>query len=169
MRAKPLILGAVFLAAIAACGSPADEAQPDRPDTVSTVDLRPRTDDAGPEEPAPAAAGPALRAELEARADTDVTGTVSLSPAGGGTTVSVQIHGANSGLPYVAELVHGSCATPGTVIAEIGRITAGEQGDGEFHEVVDRDLVGSDGSARAVRVRGAGDPNAIVACGNLGP
>jgi hypothetical protein len=83
--------------------------------------------------------------------------------------VSVAIHGANSGLPYVAELVAGSCASPGAVIAEIGRITAGEQGDGDFQEVVDGDLLGDEGSSRAVQVRGAGDPTAIVACGNLAP
>ena len=179
MRAKSLILGnqpgaipvvcAVCLAAVVACGSPADEERPEGADTTAAVDMVPRTADADSEPDTAPTTGSGLRAELEALADTDVTGTVSLTPGAGGTTVSVQIHGANSGLPYVAEIVSGSCTNPGAVLEEIGRITAGEQGDGEFHEVVDRDLVGTDRSARAVRVRGAGDPTAIVACGNLAP
>ncbi|HJR53307.1 MAG TPA: hypothetical protein VJ982_06285 [Gemmatimonadota bacterium] len=111
----------------------------------------------------------ALRAELEARGGTDVIGTVSLTPGAGGTTVAVEIHGANSGLPYVAEIVAGSCASAGPVIAQLGEITAGEEGDGDFQRVVDRALLGPDRPDRAVRVRGAGDAAAIVACGDLGP
>ena len=112
---------------------------------------------------------PVLRAELEARGGTDVIGSVALTPGAAGTTVAVEIHGANSGLPYVAEIVEGSCAGSGPVIAQLGEITAGEEGDGDFQRVVDRELLGADRSQRAVRVRGAGDPTAIVACGDLGP
>ncbi len=112
---------------------------------------------------------PALRAELEARGGTDVVGSVSLTPGAAGTTVAVEIHGANSGLPYVAEIVEGSCASAGPVIAQLGEITAGEEGDGDFQRVVDHALLGPDRPQRAVRVRGAGDPAAIVACGDLGP
>ena len=85
---------------------------------------------------------PPMRAELEARGGTDVIGTVSLTPGPGGTTVSVEIHGANSGLPYVAEIVEGSCASEGAVIARLGEITAGEEGDGDFQRVVDHATLG---------------------------
>jgi hypothetical protein len=54
------------------------------------------------------------------------------------------------------------------VIAELGRVTAGETGDGEFREVLDPTLLRSEEANRAVRVRGAGDSTAIVACGDLG-
>jgi hypothetical protein len=117
----------------------------------------------------PASESPALRADLEARGGTDVIGTVSLVPGAAGTTVTVEIHGANSGLPYVAEIVDGSCASPGAVIAELGEITAGEEGDGDFRGVVDGALLAPERPDRAVRVRGASDPAAIVACGDLGP
>jgi hypothetical protein len=112
---------------------------------------------------------PVMRAELEARGGTDVIGTVTLTPGAAGTTVSVEIHGANSGLPYVAEIVEGSCTGSGPVIAQLGEITAGEEGDGDFQRVLDRELLGADRPHRAVRVRGAGDPAAVVACGDLGP
>ena len=110
-----------------------------------------------------------LSAELEARGGTDVIGSVRLTPGAGGTTVHVEIHGANSGLPYVAEIVEGTCASSGPVITQLGEITAGEEGDGDFQRVVDRALLGPDRPHRAVRVRGASDPTAIVACGDLGP
>ena len=117
---------------------------------------------------ASASEGPVMRAELEAQGGTDVIGSVALTPGAGGTTVSVEIHGANSGLPYVAEIVEGSCASAGPVIARLGEITAGEEGDGDFQRVVDSALLGRDRPHRAVRVRGAGDAGAIVACGDLG-
>lgn len=160
---------AAWLIAVVACGTEPDETRRDGSDSVAAVDIDSRSTEAAPDTSGDAPTRRVLRAELEARADTDVTGSVRLSPASGGTSVSVTIHGANSGLPYVAELIGGSCASPGSVIAEIGRITAGDQGDGEFREVVDGDLLGDEGSTRAVRVRGAGDPTAIVACGNLAP
>lgn len=112
---------------------------------------------------------PVMRAELEARGGTDVIGSVTLTQGAGGTTVSVEIHGANSGLPYVAEIVEGTCASSGPVITQLGEITAGEEGDGDFQRVLDRALLGPERPHRAVRVRGAGDPTAIVACGDLGP
>jgi hypothetical protein len=72
-------------------------------------------------------------------------------------------------LPYVAELVGGSCLSPTEVIAVLGQVTAGEAGDGEVREVLGAELLDTGGASRIVRVRGAGDRAAIVACGNLGP
>ena len=133
MRVKSLILGdqpgvipavcAACLAAVVACGSPADEERLEEADTTAAVDMVPRAADVDSEPDTAATTVSGLRAELEALAGTDVTGTVSLTPGAGGTTVSVQIHGANSGLPYVAEIVSGSCTSPGAVLEEIGRIT----------------------------------------------
>jgi hypothetical protein len=154
------------------CGTPEEDAEEDglRSDRVPAAEM---TDETPSEEPDTAAdpsspTGRVMEAELEALGGTDVVGTVSLSPGAEGTTVAVEIHGANSGLPYVAELVSGSCVSPGAVIAELGRVTAGETGDGEFREVLDPSLLGSERANRFVRVRGAGDSTAIVACGNLG-
>jgi hypothetical protein len=154
------------------CGSPDEDAEGTRLRT-DPIPASEMADGAPSGEPAAdadasAATGRVMRAELEALGGTDVVGTVSLSPGPGGTTVAVEIHGANSGLPYVAELVVGSCQSPGAVIAELGRVTAGETGDGEFREVLDPTLLQSERASRAVQVRGAGDSTAIVACGNLG-
>ena len=153
------------------CGSPDEDAEGTRLRT-DPIPASEMAADAPSGEPAEAdtsaATGRVMRAELEALGGTDVVGTVSLSPGPGGTAVTVEIHGANSGLPYVAELVVGSCQSPGAVIAELGRVTAGETGDGEFREVLDPSLLGSERANRFVRVRGAGDSTAIVACGNLG-
>jgi hypothetical protein len=153
------------------CGTPEEDAEENglRSDPVPAAEMADET----PSEPDTAAdpsspTGRVMRAELEALAGTDVVGTVSLTPGPDGTTVAVEIHGANSGLPYVAELVSGSCLSPGAVIAELGRVTAGETGDGEFREVLDPALLRSEQADRFVRVRGAGDSSAIVACGNLG-
>jgi hypothetical protein len=153
------------------CGSPDEDAGTRlRTDPIPASEM---SEEAPSGEPAAgpdtsAATGSAMRAELEALGGTDVVGAVSLSPGPEGTTVAVEIHGANSGLPYVAELVVGSCQSPGAVIAELGRVTAGETGDGEFREVLDPTLLQSERASRAVQVRGAGDSTAIVACGNLG-
>ena len=161
---------ALCLAALACeAGSDEDEEGPD-PATGFTTDApgvpeslaEPAASDSVP-------GSPVLRAELEARGGTDVIGSVTLTPGAAGTTVSVEIHGANSGLPYVAEIVEGSCVGSGPVIAQLGEITAGEEGDGDFQRVVARELLGADRPHRAVRVRGAGDPTAVVACGDLGP
>jgi hypothetical protein len=161
---------AIALATMGGCGT-SDEA-PERTgfvtDSVTATDFAGAPSEAHGPAMDPTSDEPVLRAELEARGGTDVVGSVSLTPRSGGTTVSVVIHGANSGLPYVAELIGGSCASPGAVIAALGEITAGEAGDGEFHRVVDTSLLRADQANRAVRVRGAGDPTAIVACGNLG-
>ncbi len=165
--------GALFFAAALACeaGSDDPDESPDSatgftagapgvPDSLAS----PAASDSNPEP-----GGSYMRADLEARGGTDVVGVVSLTPGAAGTTVAVEIHGANSGLPYVAEIVEGSCASAGPVIAQLGEMTAGEEGDGDFRRVVDRSLLGLDRPQRAVRVRGAGDPAAIVACGDLGP
>lgn len=153
------------------CGSPGDDPEGARlrtdPMPASEVAEETPSEELAPS-PDTTATGVAMRAELEALGGTDVVGTVSLSPGPEGTTVAVEIHGANSGLPYVAELVVGSCQSPGAVIAELGRVTAGETGDGEFREVLDPALLQSQRASRAVQIRGAGDSTAIVACGNLG-
>jgi hypothetical protein len=154
------------------CGTPEDEAEGNglRSDPVPAAEMADETRSEEPDTTVDPSlpTGRVMRAELEALGGTDVVGTVSLTPGPDGTTVAVEIHGANSGLPYVAELVSGSCLSPGAVIAELGRVTAGETGDGEFREVLDPTLLRSEEANRAVRVRGAGDSNAIVACGNLG-
>ena len=162
------------LAAVLACEADSGETDGGGPDAANgfTADAPGVPESlAGSATPdsAPESATVAMRAELEARGGTDVIGTVILTPGAAGTTVSVEIHGANSGLPYVAEIVEGTCASSGAVIAELGSITAGEEGDGDFRRVVDRALLGPERPHRAVRVRGAGDPTAIVACGDLGP
>ena len=165
---------ALCLAATLACEADSDEAEGEGPDPATgfTADAPGVPESlAGPtaSDSASESGPPVMHAELEARGGTDVIGSVSLSPGAGGTTVSVEIHGANSGLPYVAEIVEGTCASSGSVIAQLGEITAGEEGDGDFQRVVDRALLGPERPQRAVRVRGAGDPTAIVACGDLGP
>ena len=166
--------GALCVAAAVACEADSGEVDGDGPEPATgfTADAPGVPESlAGPAASDSAAEpeSPVLRAELEARGGTDVIGSVSLTPGAGGTTVWVEIHGANSGLPYVAEIVEGTCASSGPVIAQLGEITAGEEGDGDFQRVVDRALLGPDRPHRAVRVRGAGDPTAIVACGDLGP
>lgn len=163
---------ALFLGAALACQADSDEVDGEGPDPATgfTADAPGVPESlAEPVDSVAETTFPVMRAELEARGGTDVIGSVSLTPGAGGTTVSVEIHGANSGLPYVAELVEGSCASSGPVIAQLGEITAGEEGDGDFQRVVDHALLGPDRPLRAVRVRGAGDPTAIVACGDLGP
>ncbi len=163
---------ALCLATALACEAGSDEADgpeaadgftADAPGVPESLAERTAADSASASE------SPAMRAELEASGGTDVIGTVSLTQGAAGTTVAVEIHGANSGLPYVAEIVEGTCASPGAVITQLGEITAGEEGDGDFRRVVDRALLGPERPQRAVRVRGAGDPTAIVACGDLGP
>ncbi len=151
------------------CGRPDENAQGNGSlsDTLPAVDFATESPGDTTATTADPPIGRRVRGELEALGGTDVIGTVTLSSAEGGTAVSVEIHGANSGLPYVAELVGGSCQSPAAVIAVLGEITAGEEGDGEFHEVLDPSLLGSEQTNRAVRVRGAGDAAAIVACGNL--
>ena len=165
---------ALGLAAALACEADSDEVDGDGPDPANgfTADAPGVPESLAALTTSDSAAEsdfPVMRAELEARGGTDVIGSVILTPGTGGTTVSVEIHGANSGLPYVAEIVEGTCASSGPVIAQLGEMTAGEQGDGDFQRVVDRALLGPDRPQRSVRVRGAGDPNAIVACGDLGP
>ena len=163
---------ALCLAVALACGTGADGPSENRDAAADGFATdAPGVPDSGPSVPDPAAAPdhPALRAELEAHGGTDVVGTVVLTPGAEGTRISVEIHGANSGLPYVAEIVEGTCAGPGPVIARLGEITAGEEGDGDFQRVVERSLLGPDRPQRAVRVRGAGDASAVVACGDLGP
>lgn len=165
-------MAAISILAVGACGAPPEDAEDAAPpsDTLASVEsvaeLPATSADRGSSVPP---VGGRLRAELEAQGGTDVTGTVTLSPVAGGAAVSVEIHGANSGLPYVAELVGGSCVNPSEVIAVLGQITAGEAGDGEFREVLGAELLDTGGASRIVRVRGAGDRDAIVACGNLGP
>lgn len=160
----------VMLFVVAGCEASDEEADSGAPsDSVPTTIRAP----AAPSEPPDSAAdtssaGPVLSAELGPQAGTDVVGSASLSPGGDGTTVSVEILGANGGYPYVAELVGGSCASPAGVIATLGEITTDAEGDGEFHGVLDGTLLAADQASRAVRVRGASDPAAIVACGNLG-
>lgn len=162
---------AISLFVASACGAPDEGADVDLDagdslvSAESVADLTADTTDMIPGAPT----GASLRAELEAQGGTDVTGTVTLSPVAGGAAVAVEIHGANSGLPYVAELVGGSCTSPTDVIAVLGQMTAGDSGDGEVREVVEASLLDAGGTSRIVRVRGAGDPAAIVACGNLGP
>lgn len=154
------------------CGAPADDAEETRlrtdPIPATEMAAEAPSGEPGADADTSAATGRVMRAELEPLGGTDVVGTVSLSPGPRGITVTVEIHGANSGLPYVAELVVGSCQSSGAVIAELGRVTAGETGDGEFREVLDPTLLQSERTSRAVQVRGAGDSTAIVACGNLG-
>jgi hypothetical protein len=161
---------AVALATLVGCGNSDDALKRNGSpsDTLAATDFAGAPSEAPEPAMDPTSDGTVLRAELEARGGTDVVGSVSLTPRSGGTTVSVVIHGANSGLPYVAELIGGSCANPGAIIVALGEVTAGEEGDGEFHRVVDTGLLRADQANRAVRVRGAGDPTAIVACGNLG-
>jgi len=164
---NPWIVTFAALFAAAGCGTPDEDA----PGNGSLSDTLPAVGGSIGRlggEVDPATGRRVVRAELEALGGTDVIGSVSLTPGEGGTAVSVEIHGANSGLPYVAELVGGSCGTPAAVIAVLGEITAGEEGDGEFHQVLDPSLLGSEQPNRFVRVRGAGDRSAIVACGNLG-
>ena len=165
-------MAVISILAAGACGAPpedADDAAP-RSDILvpaeSVADLPATSADELASDPSVTGR---LRAELEAQGGTDVTGTVTLSPVAGGAAVSVEIHGANSGLPYVAELVGGSCVSPSEVIAVLGQITAGEAGDGEVRDVLGAELLDTGGVSRIVRVRGAGDRTAIVACGNLGP
>jgi len=160
---------AIALYTAASCGrSDEDQGNGSLSDTLPAADVSAEAPGGASDSTADAATGGrVMRAELEALAGTDVIGTVSLSPGEGGTAVSVEIHGANSGLPYVAELVGGSCGVPAAIIAVLGEITAGEEGDGEFHQVLDPSLLGSEQANRFVRVRGAGDATAVVACGNL--
>ena len=165
-------MAAISLLAAGACGTPPEDAGDAAPpsDTVAAADtgVEPAAISAG-EAPGTSSVEGRLKAELEAQGGTDVTGIVTLSPVAGGAAVSVEIHGANSGLPYVAELVGGSCVAPSEVIAVLGQITAGEAGDGEVREVLGAELLDTRGASRIVRVSGAGDRTAIVACGNLGP
>ncbi|HUF89073.1 MAG TPA: hypothetical protein VMR66_03740 [Gemmatimonadota bacterium] len=163
---RPGVLAAPLLVALAVGCGEAEEARDDgmtADPAVATVDFdtAPRTEPEGE-------AGPAVRAELEGLAGTDVVGSAVLTPRAGTTAVTVEIHAANSGWPYVAELIEGSCASPGGVVAVLGEMTAGESGDAEFHQTLDRSLLPPDGANRAVWVRGADDPIAVVACGNLG-
>lgn len=158
---------AVALACEAGSEEPAEGPDADTGFTAEAPGVPESPDTAAADSPA-VERGLMLRADLEARGGTDVIGTVTLTPGAGGTTVSVEIHGANSGLPYIAEIVDGSCASPGPVITQLGEITAGETGDGDFRRVVDGAVLGPDRPHRAVQVRGAGDAAAIVACGDLG-
>lgn len=160
---------AIPMFVLAACGAPPEESEEPDPDTrISSREAAESATGDDMDPPSAPRVG-ALRAELEAQGGTDVTGTVTLTPAAAGAALRVEIHGANSGLPYVAELVGGSCTSPAAVIAVLGQLTAGEAGDGRFQDVLDAELLEGGGSPRIVRVRGAGDPTAIVACGNLGP
>jgi hypothetical protein len=163
-------LAAIAILGVAACGAPPEDADDvdslaSLPDSVASAERAPSDTADGSVAPV----GRGLRAELQAQGGTDVTGVVTLSPVAGGAAVSVEIHGANSGLPYVAELVGGSCVSPSEVIAVLGQVTAGEAGDGRVREVLGAELLDTGGTSRIVRVRGAGDQSAIVACGNLGP
>lgn len=163
-------IAVVCLAAAIACEAGADGPSEDPDSATEFTAGAPGVPDSGlPPAPDPAPDYPAMRADLEARGGTDVIGTVALTPVPEGTRIAVDIHGANSGLPYVAEIVEGTCASSGPVIARLGEITAGEEGDGDFQRVVDRALLGPERPQRAVRVRGAGDASAVVACGDLGP
>ena len=166
-------LAALCLAAVLACETGSDEPDGGGPEAADgfAADAPgvPESLAATTTDSAPDPGSPVMRADLEARGGTDVIGTVSLTPGAAGTTVTVEIHGANSGLPYVAEIIEGTCASSGPVIAQLGEITAGLEGDGDFQRVVDRAVLGPERPQRAVRVRGSGDPTAIVACGDLGP
>jgi hypothetical protein len=163
--------GAALCVAVGvACGTGPDETSENGdPATGFTAEAPGVPESLAEAAPDTASAAVAMHAELEAQGGTDVIGSVALTPGAGETTVSVEIHGANSGLPYVAELVDGSCASGGPVIVQLGEITAGEEGDGDFQRAVDSALLGPDRPHRAVQVRGAGDAGAIVACGDLGP
>ena len=165
-------MAAISILATGGCGAPPEDAEDAarRSDTLASAEsLADPPATSADERPSAPSVGGRLRADLEAQGGTDVTGTVTLSPVAGGAAVSVEIHGANSGLPYVVELVGGSCVSPSEVIAVLGQITAGEAGDGEVREVLGAELLDTGGASRIVRVRGAGDQAAIVACGNLGP
>jgi len=162
---RPGVLAAALTAALAVGCGEAEEAREDgiqADPAVATVDF----DTSRPADSEPG--GEAVRAELEGRGGTDVVGSAVLTPRAGATAVTVEIHAANSGWPYVAELIEGSCGSPGRVVAILGEMTAGESGDAEFNQTLDRSLLPPDGANRAVWVRGADDPTAIVACGNLG-
>lgn len=156
---------ALVLALTVGCGQPEEAADDGAEPEGASLAFDSET--APPARPVPDAPE-AVRAELEARGGTDIVGFALLTPRGDKTAVTVEIHAANSGWPYVAELIGGSCANSGPVIAALGEITAGEGGDAEYHRVMDRSLLPPDGADRAVWIRGADDPTAVVACGDLG-
>jgi hypothetical protein len=109
----------------------------------------------------------AVRVELQARAGTDVTGVAVLTPRPGGTAITVEFRGANGGYDYVAELIEGTCDQPGALVAMLSEMTAGEGGEASHERLLEEVVLDQGAPGRAIRIRGADDPAAVVACGEL--
>jgi Cu/Zn superoxide dismutase len=69
---------------------------------------------------------PPVTATVQAKNNSGITGTVTLTKKGDSTEVAVALSGARAGEKYPSHIHSGTCAKPGDVVAPLGDVTVGQ-------------------------------------------
>ena len=139
------LIGALTIAALAACGGQADQEGADM--AMSGMDNPMAADSVA----------------LTAKNESGITGNAVLAEAGDSVTVTVMLRGATAGAAYPNHVHHGTCDSPGGVAAPLTSVTAGSDGTGTATTTVARAAV--EGDAKLVQVHLPGGQTA--ACGEI--
>ncbi len=77
-----------------------------------------------------------VTANIEAKSNSGITGTVTLTKKGDSTQVVVTLNGARAGEKYPSHIHGGTCTKPGTAVAPLGDIAVGADKSGTITTMV---------------------------------
>lgn len=161
MRRTTTFLATLAIAgafALTACAEGQDEGEMAEPITEETG----MPDEPGLDEPV-TAAGP-VEIGLEARAESGVTGTATLTPIADGLEVSLGLSGLTDGETYAAHLHRGSCDNDMGVVAPLEDVTASGE-TGQSATTIGLSML--DPTAESLFIQAHGPEGTPIACGNV--
>ena len=88
--------------------------------------------------PAPTMRTAPMTLSLDAKNDSRIQGTVTLTPRGDSTVVELSLSGAKTGETVQSHIHFGTCDTPGGVVAPLESVTVGSDGSGSSRTTVAR-------------------------------
>ncbi len=84
-----------------------------------------------------------VTANIEAKNNSGITGTVVLTKQGDSTRVAVTLNGARAGEKYPSHIHGGTCTTPGAVVAPLGDVAVGADKSGTITTMVSTSVLDS--------------------------
>ncbi len=84
-----------------------------------------------------------VTANIEAKGNSGITGTVTLTKKGDSTQVVVTLNGARAGTKYPSHIHGGTCTKPGTVVAPLGDVAVGQNKSGTLTTMVPTSVLDS--------------------------
>ena len=164
MKLARLLGLAILPLSLAACG--ADEGEPGADQTAATPDSALQTLDSI--EPDTAGVAMSTQVAMSPLGSAAASGSALITATGSTTEVTVQLTGLPEGA-HAGHIHQGTCEAPGSPVAPLQEVTAGQDGAGTITSIAEVDPMSvMDGNhIVAYHERGAPNPGAPIVCGQI--